>query len=337
RGELQLVVESLQRVGVGTLYEEFLRLRARLAAQGLFDAARKRALPRYPLALGVVTSPAAAALHDVLTALARRAPQLRVVIYPTLVQGAEAPAAIVGALAVAAQRREVDLLLLVRGGGALEDLWAFNDERVVRAIVASPLPVICGVGHETDLTLADLAADLRAPTPTAAAEMAAPPVAELLAALDARQAAIARGVERALAQRAQRLDALALRLGRPARALLAQRDRLHGIAQRLARALRPALAARSEALALRGLRLAHAARSALQRQQAGVDALAARLAAEDPARVLARGYAWVESADGRAVTSVAALAPGSEVRAVWRDGQARAEVLEVLPLPPRRR
>jgi exodeoxyribonuclease VII large subunit len=169
RGELQLVVESMQRIGAGTLYEEFLRLRARLEAQGLFDPARKRQLPRHPGALGVVTSLGAAALHDVLTTLARRAPHLRVIVYPAPVQGVDAPPAIAAALALAGQRREVEALLLVRGGGSLEDLWAFNDERVVRAIVACALPVVCGVGHETDVTLADLAADLRAPTPTAAA------------------------------------------------------------------------------------------------------------------------------------------------------------------------
>ncbi len=337
RGELQLVVESMQRVGAGTLYEEFLRLRARLEAQGLFESARKRPLPRWPAALGIVTSPAAAALHDVLAALARRAPHLRLVVYPTPVQGAEAPPSIVAALQGAGARREVDALLLVRGGGSLEDLWAFNDERVVRAIVASPLPVVCGVGHETDVTLADLAADLRAPTPTAAAELAAPSTAELLALLVAREAAIAHGVQRAIAQRAQRLDTLALRLGRPARALLAQRERLHAIAQRLARALTPALAARSQVLALRALRLAHAVDATLQRRRAALQALAARLEAEDPARVLARGYAWVEGEDGRPVPGAAALAPGREVRAVWADGQARAQVLEVLPLPPHRR
>ncbi|MEY3273574.1 MAG: exodeoxyribonuclease 7 large subunit/superoxide dismutase [Pseudomonadota bacterium] len=158
RGELQLVVESMRRVGEGALYEEFLRRRARLAAEGLFDVARKRPLPPQPRALGVVTSLAAAALRDVITALQRRAPQVRVVIYPAPVQGAEAPAALVEALATAGRRAEVDALLLVRGGGSLEDLWAFNDERLVRAIAACPLPVVCGVGHETDVTLADLAA-----------------------------------------------------------------------------------------------------------------------------------------------------------------------------------
>jgi exodeoxyribonuclease VII large subunit len=164
RGELQLVVESMQRLGAGALYEQFLRLKARLEAAGLFDAARKRALAPWPATLGIVTSTTAAALRDVLTTLARRAPQLRVIVYPSAVQGAGAPAALVAALRLAAQRNEVDTLLLVRGGGSLEDLWCFNDESLVQAIAASPIPIVCGVGHESDVTLADLAADLRAPT-----------------------------------------------------------------------------------------------------------------------------------------------------------------------------
>ena len=174
RGDLQFIVESLERVGAGSLYEEFLRLRARLEAQGLFDPARKRPLPANPATLGIVTSLGAAALRDVLTTLARRSPQVRVIVYPSLVQGAEAPAALVEAIGQAARRQEVDALLLVRGGGSLEDLWSFNDERVVRAVASSTMPIVCGVGHETDITLCDLAADLRAPTPTAAAELAAP-------------------------------------------------------------------------------------------------------------------------------------------------------------------
>ncbi|MBC8059017.1 MAG: exodeoxyribonuclease VII large subunit [Rhizobiales bacterium] len=168
RGELQLVVEAMQGAGAGALYEQFLRIKARLEAHGLFDDARKRALPGYPRAVGVVTSLGAAALHDVLTALARRAPQVRVIVYPSLVQGAGAPQALAEAIGLASRRAEVDALIVCRGGGSLEDLWAFNDELVVRAIVAASVPVVCGVGHETDVTLADLAADLRAPTPTAA-------------------------------------------------------------------------------------------------------------------------------------------------------------------------
>jgi exodeoxyribonuclease VII large subunit len=174
RGELQFVAEAMQRAGEGALFEKFLRLKAALQAQGLFDAERKRALPPYPQRIGVVTSLAAAALRDVCVTLARRAPHVGVVVYPSPVQGVEAPGALVAAIALAVSRREVDVLLVCRGGGSLEDLWAFNDEGVVRAIAACPIPVVCGVGHETDVTLADFVADHRAATPSAAAELAAP-------------------------------------------------------------------------------------------------------------------------------------------------------------------
>ena len=182
RGELQLVVESMRQAGQGTLFEQFLQLKARLEAEGLFDTARKRPLPVMPRAIGVVTSLGAAALHDVVTALQRRAPHIPVVIYPASVQGAQAAGELRGAVLKAGERRstdQVDVLLLVRGGGAMEDLWAFNDEALARAIVASPMPVVCGVGHETDFTIADFCADVRAPTPTAAAELCAQPQSRL--------------------------------------------------------------------------------------------------------------------------------------------------------------
>ncbi|MBP7303013.1 MAG: exodeoxyribonuclease VII large subunit, partial [Brachymonas sp.] len=184
RGDLQLIVDSLQRAGQGALFEQFLRVKAKLEAEGLFDAARKRTLPVMPRGIGVVTSLGAAALHDVATALRRRVPHIPVLIAPSLVQGGDAPASIVQALkqlyALAQRQGEagvppVDVILLVRGGGSMEDLWAFNDEQVARTIVQSPVPVICGVGHETDFTIADFCADLRAPTPTAAAELVALP------------------------------------------------------------------------------------------------------------------------------------------------------------------
>jgi exodeoxyribonuclease VII large subunit len=164
RGEMQLVVESMRPLGAGSLYEQFLRLKAKLEAEGLFGAGRKRELPALATSVGIVTSLAGAVLHDVVTTLARRAPQVRLIIYPSLVQGPEAPAALLAALAAATQRNEVDLLIVARGGGSIEDLWAFNDERVVRAVAALPMPVISGVGHETDVTLTDFAADVRAPT-----------------------------------------------------------------------------------------------------------------------------------------------------------------------------
>jgi exodeoxyribonuclease VII large subunit len=329
RGELQLVVEHMARVGAGTLYEEFLRLKARLEALGLFDAARKRPLPLMPAAVGVVTSLQAAALRDVLSTLARRSPQVRVLVYPCPVQGPEAPPAIVQALAQANLRREVDTLLLVRGGGALEDLWAFNDERVVRAVAGSALPVVCGVGHETDVTLADLAADLRAPTPTAAAELAAPARDELAQRLAQTEARLQRGAERLLQTRAQRLDHLALRLGQPGRALAGQAHRLDALATRLQRALGQQHRHASEQARLRSERLARALAATLQQRQWALERAAQRLQALDPGRVLQRGYAWVEDGAGRPVTRAAALAAGQQVQAVWADGRAQAQVLAV--------
>jgi exodeoxyribonuclease VII large subunit len=329
RGELQFVVEAMQRVGAGNLYEEFLRLRARLQDEGLFDAERKRALPAVPRAVGVVTSLQAAALHDVLTSLARRAPQLRVVVYPSPVQGADAPAALVQALATAAARREVDTLLLVRGGGSLEDLWAFNDERVVRAVAGCPLPVVCGVGHETDVTLADLAADLRAPTPTAAAELCTPAQADLLQALRGHAQAMRRSVARRLQTQAQALDLAGLRLARPARALAVHRQALQRLAQRLSAGLQQRRERLARELPLRAQRLRHAASSQLALQHERLDGRERRLQALDPHAVLARGYAWVEGDDGRPVVSAQALRPGDRVSGVWADGRAALDVRSV--------
>jgi exodeoxyribonuclease VII large subunit len=329
RGELQLVVEAMQRVGAGTLYEEFLRLRARLEAAGLFDAGRKRPIPAHPQAVGVVTSPGAAALRDVLSSLARRAPHVRVVIYPSPVQGADAPAALAAALRLAGERDEVQTLLLVRGGGSLEDLWAFNDERVVRAVAASRLPVICGVGHETDVTLSDLAADLRAPTPTAAAELAAPARDDALAQLDLRADALSRRLRRALDAQAQRLDTAALRLQRPAATLAGHGQRLQAAAGRLRAGLLQQWARQAEMPPRLAERLQRALAVQLQHHRQRLDGSAARLAALDPHQVLRRGYAWVEDGQGRPVLSARALAVGQTVQAVWDDGRASARVLSL--------
>ncbi|MHB1250128.1 MAG: exodeoxyribonuclease VII large subunit, partial [Polaromonas sp.] len=183
RGELQLVVESMRQAGQGNLFEQFLARKTKLEAEGLFDADRKRLLPLLPRAIGVVTSLGAAALHDVVSTLQRRAPHIPVVIYPASVQGGQAAGELREALLTAYRRADVDVLLLVRGGGAIEDLWAFNDEQLARVIVASPVPVVSGVGHETDFTIADFCADVRAPTPTAAAELCAQPQSVWLGAL----------------------------------------------------------------------------------------------------------------------------------------------------------
>ena len=334
RGELQCVVEALQRLGAGSLYELFLRLKARLEAAGLFDLARKRPLPACPRTVGIVTSTGAAALHDVLSAIARRAPHLRVIVYPSLVQGAEAPAQLVAAIALAGQRAEVDVLIVCRGGGSLEDLWAFNDEAVVRAVVACPIPVVCGVGHETDVTLADLAADLRAPTPTAAAELAAPLRAEMLARLQQLEQGLQRALQRRLDQQAQRLDRLALQLGRPARLLAQQSARLDSLQSRQRMALRQALDLRLRRLDEQDQRLRLALRAQRQRRDEQLARLTLRLAAVDPHQVLARGYAWLTDGGNRPITQAAGLQAGARLSAIWADGRAAVEVLSVTPGAP---
>ncbi|MFM2342851.1 MAG: exodeoxyribonuclease large subunit [Pseudomonadota bacterium] len=325
RGELQMIVEAMSPAGEGRLMEQFLRLKATLQAEGLFDPARRRPVPAFVRRIAVVTSPAAAALRDVLSALARRAPQVEVILCPAAVQGAEAPAQLVRAIAAAGQLEGVELLIVCRGGGSLEDLWAFNDERVVRAIAASAVPVICGVGHETDTTLADFAADLRAPTPTAAAELAAPPREDCLRALQQLARRLRQRVQARLDGEAQRLDRAALRLSRPADALHAQHRRLALLAQRHAGLPALRLAAERARLERLELRLTEAVRRRQADAAHRLALLAARLEALDPQRVLARGYALLGDADGRPVTGITGLAPGQMLQARLADG--RLEVL----------
>ena len=329
RGELQFVVEAMQRAGAGALYEQFLRIKASLEAEGLFDAARKRALPAFPSAIGIVTSLGAAALHDVLTALARRAPQVRVIVYPSLVQGADAPPLLAEAIALASRRAEVDVLIVCRGGGSLEDLWAFNDERVVRAICAAGMPVVSGVGHETDVTLADFAADLRAPTPTAAAELVAPTREACVDMLDAITLLMRRRVRDALDTQAQRLDRSALRLARPSHAVRQQGQRLMLLAHRLGSQLPRATQMQHLRLAQLAADLRQRAARRLASQHQRLDSQAARLRALDPQQVLARGYAWLANTDEQPVTSVQQISAGQRLQAVLHDGTADMQVTQV--------
>ena len=334
RGDMQFVIESMQRAGAGALFEQFLRLRARLEQEGLFEPLKKRELPRFPRRIGVVTSLGAAALRDVLTALARRAPHVGVVVYPSLVQGAEAPAALVAALALAGRRAEVDLLILCRGGGSLEDLWAFNDERLVRALAACPLPVVCGVGHETDVTLADLAADLRAPTPTAAAELASPTQRECLDMLSACAAVMAQRVRMRLDTNQQRLDQAAQRLRRPAEGVRRHAHGLRLLAHRLGASVRQVARGRVQGQEALAARLERSLAVTLASRRQRLEGLAARLAGLDPSRVLSRGYAWLTDASGLPVTSVASLAVGQAARVVLADGHADVTVQAVVPARP---
>ncbi|MDH6594535.1 exodeoxyribonuclease VII large subunit [Variovorax sp. TBS-050B] len=321
RGDLQLVVESLQRAGQGALFEQFLQRKARLEAEGLFDVARKRALPVMPRAIGLVTSLGAAALHDVVTALRRRVPHIPVVLAPAAVQGAGAPAELVRALqSLYALTPAVDAILLVRGGGSIEDLWAFNDETLARTIVQSPVPVVCGVGHETDFTIADFCADLRAPTPTAAAELVSAPQSVWLGAIDLLNGRLDDALGARLDALGQRLDQAAGRLGRPSALVARQQLRLAHHSQRL----RYAVQSRVE-------RLGHAPRAiaadfplklarTLAQRRERLERVALRLRLLDPALVLQRGYAWLSDADGRAIVSAKKLQPGDAVVARLSDG-----------------
>jgi len=307
-GQYQLYVDTLRPAGEGALYQEFLRLKALLEAEGLFDPGRKRPLPDLPHRIGIVTSPTGAALRDILSTLARRLPLAEVVLAPSAVQGAEAPAALAAALADLNRLATPDVILLARGGGSLEDLWAFNDERVVRAVAASAAPVISGVGHETDFTLCDFAADLRAPTPTAAAELATPlTIADLALELRAVGERLRLLLEDRIAVSNADLADLThrLRFVSPQRRLESERQRLDELAGRAMRGL-------SHHLALGGERL---------------DGMRRRLEALDPQRVLGRGYAIVtRRADGALVASVRHVKPGDAISVRLADGSFGARV-----------
>jgi exodeoxyribonuclease VII large subunit len=330
RGDLQLVVESMSRAGQGVLFEQFLRLKVKLEAEGLFDAARKRELPLMPRGIGVVTSLGAAALHDVMTALARRVPHIPVVVSPALVQGADAPAALVKALnrlyALADPADDlasapIDVILLVRGGGSIEDLWAFNDEALARTLLQSPVPVISGVGHETDFTIADFVADLRAPTPTAAAELVSAPRDVWLGALELMHDRLRDALQRQLDRQAQRLDQAQTRLGRPS-GLMARQQLV------LARhdgALRYGLRAGIEAERRRLERVAQAlplhTGTLVARAGERLERASLRLGLLDPKLVLERGYAWLTDTEGHAVTRAAATRTGQALTATLADGE----------------
>jgi len=331
RGDLQLVVESLRRAGQGVWFERFLRLKAELEAQGLFEAERKRPLPRHPRAIGLVTSKGAAALHDVATALRRRVPHIPVVFAPAAVQGGQAVGELVSALEALYRRAEageIDVILLVRGGGSIEDLWSFNEEALARAIVRSPVPLVCGVGHETDVTIADFCADLRAPTPTAAAELVAQPRGEMLQVLDAMQERLARAVTRRLDVAAQRLDSAAGRLGRPSGRLAQQQRR----AAQLGDALRHAVLMRIErggtVLDGRQAALHSAVQRRSQRQHDRLHRAELRLQLLDPKLVLQRGYALLTDEYGGVVRSAAQTRPGQPLHAALAEGEVDLTVAQ---------
>ncbi|MDA8255111.1 MAG: exodeoxyribonuclease VII large subunit [Betaproteobacteria bacterium] len=348
RGEFQLNIETLRRAGLGRLFEAFARLKERLQAEGLFAAERKRALPRFPHCIGIVSSPRAAALRDVLVALKRRAPHLAAIIYPTLVQGEEAATNIAGALEAAGRRHECDLLLIVRGGGSIEDLWAFNEEAVARAIVACPVPVISGVGHETDTTIADFVADLRGATPTAAAEIATQGWYEAAEEIRDLGAALGRAIQYRLGRQQEQLDRIALRLVHPATRLAQARDRLALLGSRLdatlAYGLRrhrdrlnhaalalgrniPRTERRRGQLGLLSQRLGTALRDQQQRRMNALENVAVALNHLNPEATLARGYSIVRDTGGRLITDAATLHAGQSVNLHLARGSAEASIV----------
>ena len=348
RGDFQLNVESMRRSGRGALFEAFVRLREKLEHEGLFDAAHKRMLPAFPRRIGIVTSLQAAALRDVLTTLARRNPAIPIVIYPAPVQGEGAAAQLAAAVIAAAARNECDVLIVCRGGGSIEDLWAFNDEALARAIRASPIPVVTGIGHETDFTIADFVADRRAPTPTAAAELAAPLRAEMLQRMAALRAALGGRFARELENRQQHVDDLLRRMLHPGRKLQNQLQFLDQLRQRLRtagahqlerskwqllnlgqrqRAALPSVRERSQRVTQACARLATAWRNRSNRAAAELKALGAHLAHLDPHAVLERGYSMVHDSSGRIVRSAGTLAAGDPLDITFSQGGAEARVV----------
>lgn len=350
RGDLQLIVETMSRAGQGALLEQFFRLKAKLEAEGLFDAARKRALPMMPRGIGVVTSLGAAALHDVVTILQRRVPHIPVLLVPAAVQGANAPQELIQALlklylltqsgrgmepdltdkkriSSKPEQPLIDVILLVRGGGSIEDLWAFNDEQLARTLAQSPVPVVCGVGHETDFTMADFVADLRAPTPTAAAELVATAQAIWRDTLERARRRLQDGVVRQLDQHNQRLDVTLSRLGRPSARIAQQQLRLASSAQRLGFAAFNGLNQGQHALQRIEARVPAALEQFLSRRQERLQQAALRLGLLDPTLVLQRGYAWLTRDDGETITRAAQTRPGQHLRATLADGAVDLTVL----------
>ena len=347
RGEFQLNVETMRRAGLGALYEAFEKLKAKLESEGLFAEARKKPLPSFPHSIGIITSPGAAALRDVVTTLRRRMPGIAVIIYPTPVQGEGAGEKISEAIGTAGRRAECDVLILCRGGGSIEDLWAFNEEIVARAVGACPVPIVCGIGHETDFTIADFVADRRAPTPTAAAELASPNRVELMAGLALFNKRLKRVITRALEARMQLLDYLSRRLQHPAARLQDQRAHLRQLALRFRNAwsrqadnrrwrirelrqlLKPPETGRmQQCQSDLALRLRRSVGSYLEDVTTRLQNLNSHLAHLNPRLVLERGYSVVENTAGKIICDSAQIASGDELKMTFAKGTARARVTE---------
>lgn len=358
RGNFQLVVEHMEEAGEGALRRQFDALKAKLEAEGLFDPSRKRPLPPLPGQIGVITSASGAALRDILHVLARRCPQVPVLVYPAAVQGQDAPAQLRRALALANARAECDLLILARGGGSLEDLWSFNDEALARDVAASALPVISAVGHEIDFSLTDFVADVRAPTPSAAAELAGPDMATREARLHVARRRLANAMQRQLQQQKTRLDSLARHLRDPRRQLEEMAQKLDDLERRarkqlsftaqllqqrlaqLQRRFRSQRPDRQLALAnqrLKGLqrRLAGPVPRQLERHRQLIGQLAQRLQTASPLATIGRGYSitFLAEEEHKALREVTGLNPGDLLRTRLADGDIVSRVETVTPRP----
>jgi exodeoxyribonuclease VII large subunit len=356
RGDYQMIVDHMEEAGIGALKREFERLKARLAAEGLFAPQLKRPLPAFPRRIGVITSPSGAAVRDVLHILKRRYPPAQVLIYPTPVQGAAAVPALIRALQLASARADCDVIILARGGGSIEDLWAFNDEGVARAIRACAIPVVSGVGHEIDFTIADFVADVRAPTPSGAAELVVPDRQELLAALRRVGERLVQSGRRELRAAGQLLATLGHRLQRmdPQQRLQHSAQRLDDLEQRLRKGLHAQLqqqnirlgttfaalirATPAQRVALLGarnaelrLRLRHALQGRVQASTHRLQLAQHKLDAVSPLATLARGFAVVTRADGSVITDAGTVAVGEEIHARVHRGALRARVISAEP------
>ena len=341
RGDLQLVVETMQRAGQGDLFAQFLKLKASLEAEGLFEPSRKRDIPAQPRVIGVITSLGAAALHDVVSAMQRRVPHIPVILAPASVQGLNAPVELLKSLqnliswrgrvpgssvALSSEKVAVDVILMVRGGGSMEDLWAFNDEALVRAIASSPIPIISGVGHETDFTLTDFVADLRAPTPTAAAELVALARGQLADEVLRLQEAFSEALTNHLDRMSQNLDWVANRLGRPSGRLNDQKTHLMRLEQSLQYGFKTQVQVRRQTLSRISERLPSGLQKSLQSHQQKALHMGTRLGLLDPLLVLERGYAWLTDEAGKALTHTADFEKNQRVSATLSDGQVNLEV-----------
>jgi exodeoxyribonuclease VII large subunit len=352
RGRFQFQVSSMEPAGAGALAMAFEALKQKLLAEGLFDSARKRPLPYLPRRIGVVTSRQGAVIRDIVRVAHRRFP-VPILVAPTPVQGEGAAAAIAAALLALCKVPDVDVIIIARGGGSLEDLWAFNDEALARTIAACPLPTISAVGHETDFTIADFVADVRAPTPSAAAELAVPVAAELLTELRTLSGRLGRGLLGQVSARRLALERASARLGDPRRLLDVSRQRLDELVDRAGRALSQAAARRRKelqiaesrllrahprhriadqrtALGLLERRLAQAGAQLLGHRRRAFDALASKLDALSPLKILDRGYSLARGPDGRLLSSQQGLSVGDQVTVTLRDGDLRTRIEEIL-------